>query len=619
MNIRIQDEGIHSHAVTIEHRNDGTMLARPVGELEPYAEKLTDRLEHWAEVQPERIFIAQRDQNGQWQELTYAQTLAQVKIIASYLSKQELSPERPIMVLSGNSTEHLLVGLAAMYIGVPYAPISPAYSLISRDYQKLKHIHALLTPGLIFVDNVNAFAPALASLDLTDCNIMTVTPCQSDLPFAEKIATLQSTLDTPLADNLTALNDAVNADTIAKFLFTSGSTGTPKGVINTQRMICANQVMLSSIFKYVRDEPPVLLDWLPWNHTFGGNHNVGIALYNGGTFYIDAGKPVPQGIHATLENLKDVSPTIYFNVPKGYEILVHHLKQQPDIAKKFFSKLRAFQYAGASMAQHVWDDLYALAEQYTGHRIPILTGLGSTETAPAAMFCSVEEAASGVVGTPIPGVELKLVPNLSKLEVRVRGVSVTPGYWREEERTRDAFDEEGFYCLGDAIKFIDPEAPSRGFLFDGRITEDFKLDTGTWVSVGTLRVAAIEFFAPLMQDLVVTGRDRGFVGGLVFPDVEHCRALIPNGESLTQTEIVAHENVRKAFMEKLQAFKKVATGSSNRICSLILQGTPAKLDASEITDKGSLNQNAVVEHRQQDVLDIYSDTPSENVLTIRNS
>ncbi len=612
-----KEDGIYAHPVEVTHRDDGSMLVKAESELAPYAEKLTDRLVHWAETKPDQIFIAQRDDQDEWQKLTYSETLQQVRSIASYLAKQNLSAERPVLVLSGNSIEQLLVGLAAMYIGVPYTPTSPAYSLISKDYEKLKYIHGLLTPGLLFCDDINDYASAINALDITDCLVVSLKAAETDLKTDYDVVSYADVLSTPTTSEVEELNAKVNAETIAKILFTSGSTGMPKGVINTQRMICSNQQMLLSVFPFMEKEAPVLLDWLPWNHTFGGNHNVGIVIYNGGTLYLDNGKPVPKGIAETLKNLAEISPTIYFNVPKGYEILVHKLKDNPDIAKTFFRKLRVIYYAGAGMAQHVWDDLYALAEQYAGHRIPILTGLGSTETAPGALFSSVAESASGVVGTPAPGIELKLVPNLEKLELRIKGISITPGYWREDDKTKEAFDEEGYYCLGDALKFIDPQAPSRGFIFDGRVSEDFKLDTGTWVAVGNVRVAAIEHFAPLIQDIVITGRERGFVGGLVFPDVEHCRALIPDAGGLSVEEIINHENVRNAFAEKLQAHAAQATGSSNKICSLILQSEPAQLDASEITDKGSLNQNAVVARRQNQVLDIYSADPSDRVITIR--
>ncbi len=360
-----------------------------------------------------------------------------------------------------------------------------------------------------------------------------------------------------------------------------------------------------------------MFDCLPWNHTFGGNKNTGLVVYNGGSLYIDGGKPVPKGIAETVANLREIAPTIYFNVPKGYELLAKELRQNPDMAKVFFSNLQVLFYAGAGMAQHVWNELLELSVQYTGRKVPILTGLGATETAPSAMFTSIEEAASGVVGVPLPGVELKLIPNQGKLEVRIKGVSVMPGYWRDEEQTAKAYDEEDYYCLGDALRFIDEEKPSRGFLFDGRVSEDFKLDTGTWVSVGTLKAHMIHEFAPYIQDVVIVGRDRGFISALVFPDVEHCRHLIDTEEgSLSLGQIVNHEAVRQVFSDHLASMAEKSTGSSTRIKSLVLQSQPADIDAHEMTDKGSLNSNAVISNRADIVDDIYSVAPSAQVITL---
>ncbi|MBR9867677.1 MAG: feruloyl-CoA synthase [Oceanospirillales bacterium] len=607
-----------TYDISVDKRDDGSMLVRSTAELPAYATRMTDKLEYWAAETPDKVLVAQRTEDKHhWETVTYAEALVKVKHLSQYLLNQNLSTERPLVILSGNSISHLLVSLAAMYVGIPFSPISTAYSLISTDFGKLRYITEKLTPGLVFVENLGPFRDAIDAVMPSDCSVLA---CEADHGidnFGFQLNLLRDAVSTPVTGDVAQANAAVNGDTIAKLLFTSGSTGMPKGVINTQRMLCANQEMIATYLEFVREQPPVLCDWLPWNHTFGGNKNTGLVIYNGGSLYIDGGKPVARGIAETVANLREIAPTIYFNVPKGYELLAKELRQNPDMAKVFFSNLQVLFYAGAGLAQHVWDELLELSVQYTGRKVPILTGLGATETAPSALFTSIEEAASGVVGVPIPGVELKLIPNQGKFEVRIKGVSVMPGYWRDEEQTAKAYDEEGYYCLGDALRFIDEEKPSRGFLFDGRVSEDFKLDTGTWVSVGTLKAHMIHEFAPYIQDVVIVGRDRGFISALVFPDVEHCRHLIDLEEgSLSLGQIVNHEAVRQVFSDHLASMAEKSTGSSTRIKSLVLQSQPADIDAHEMTDKGSLNSNAVISHRADIVDDIYSAHPSAQVITL---
>lgn len=620
MNAEILPVNVVTYDVRLDTREDGSMLVHSTGALPPYAIKLTDKLEYWAAETPNKVMIAQRTEDKQhWETVTYAEALVKIKHLSQYLLNQNLSTERPIVILSGNSISHLLVSLAAMYVGIPHAPISTAYSLVSTDFGKLRYIIEKLTPGLVFVENLGPFRDALDAVMPSDCRVLAFEAAHGSDSFGLDLSLFSEAVTTPVTDEVAKANEMVNGDTIAKLLFTSGSTGMPKGVINTQRMICANQEMIATYLQFVKEQPPILCDWLPWNHTFGGNKNTGLVIYNGGSFYIDGGKPVPKGIAETVTNLREIAPTIYFNVPKGYELLVKELKQHPDMAKVFFSNLQVLFYAGAGLAQHVWDDLLELSVQYTGRKVPVLTGLGATETAPSAMFTSIEEAASGVVGVPIPGVELKLVPNQGKLEVRVKGINVMPGYWRDAIQTQKAFDEEGYYCLGDALKFIDEREPSRGFYFDGRVSEDFKLDTGTWVSVGSLKAHMIHEFAPYIQDVVLVGRDRGFISALVFPDVEHCRNLIDLAEGpMSLEQIVNHEAVRQVFLNHLSSMAEKSTGSSTRIQSLVLQSRPADIDAHEMTDKGSLNANAVISNRADIIDDIYSPTPTSQVISLLN-
>ncbi|HSZ66512.1 MAG TPA: feruloyl-CoA synthase [Xanthobacteraceae bacterium] len=597
--------------VVIQQRADGAILMRSPQQLPPHPQKLTERLVHWARAEPERIFIAQRDAAGGWRKLTYAQTLAAVRAVAAALLERKLSPERPIAILSGNDIEHALLALAAMHVGIPYAPISVPYSLLSQDFGKLKAIVDILTPGLVFAANGAAFARAIAAAVPANVEIaVTVNP----LP--DRPTTLFSALlATPPAASVEAAHATVTAETIAKVLFTSGSTGQPKGVINTQLMLCANQAMIRGGLAFLADEPPVLIDWLPWNHTFGSNHNFGIVLDNGGSLYIDEGKPLPGAIEATARNLRDVAPTIYFNVPKGFEMLLPYLTAEPPLREKFFSRLKVLFYAGAALPQHVLDTYHRLAFATVGERILFMSSLGSTETAPAALACSWESERAANIGLPLPGVDLKLVPREGKLEARLKGANITPGYWRAPALNADAFDDEGYYKIGDALKFADPADPAKGLLFDGRLSEDFKLATGTWVSVGPLRAAFIAHFAPLVRDVVFAGADRDDVSALVFPDLDACKKLASGlAPDATAQSLPADARVVAEFARLLDSFVAASTGTSNRVTRMILLAEPPSLDIGEMTDKGSINQRAVLAHRQALVDDLYAAASPRHVI-----
>ncbi|HWW35789.1 MAG TPA: feruloyl-CoA synthase [Xanthobacteraceae bacterium] len=599
-------------SVEVERKPDGTILLRSPRALEPYPEKLTERLAHWGEAEPERIFLAQRDRTGAWRSVTYGAAFASVRAIAAALLERELSPERPIAILSGNDIEHALLGLAAMHVGVPYAPISVPYSLASRDFKKLKAIIEILTPGLVFAADGAAFAPAIAATVPQDVEVAVTANPVSDRPMTP----FTEFLDARPTAAVEAAHAKVGPATVAKILFTSGSTGQPKGVINTQQMLCANQAMIRGGLAFLGDgEPPVLVDWLPWNHTYGSNHNFGLVLDGGGSLYIDEGKPMPGAIEATARNLRDIAPTIYFNVPKGFEMLLPHLSEDRALRERFFSRLKLMFYAGAGLSQHVHDAFQELAVKTVGERIMFLTSLGSTETAPAALACSWESEQIGNIGLPLPGLELKLVPNEGKLETRMRGPNITPGYWRAPALTAAAFDEEGFYKIGDALKFADAAEPAKGLLFDGRIAEDFKLATGTWVSVGPLRMAFITQCAPLVRDVVLAGPDRDELAALIIPDVEACRKRAPElPPDAAAAVVLAHPQVRKAFEQFLGALSDPRRGTSARIGRAILLAEPPSLDVGEVTDKGSINQRAVLAHRAALVEELYADPPSANVI-----
>jgi feruloyl-CoA synthase len=551
--------------VLVERRTGDIVHLRSPHALPAYPAKITERLEHWARVAPERVLFAQRQRDG-WRTLTYRQALERARRVGQYLLQNELSVERPLVVLSGNDIEHALLHLGAMYVGIPYAPISPAYSLLSTDFGKLRAIFELLTPGLVFASPREPFHKAIDAM------------CGKTEVFHE----LSEVRETPAVDEAHA---RVGPDTIAKFLFTSGSTGTPKAVINTQRMWCSNQAMIASLFEFFRDEPPVLVDWAPWHHTAAGNHDFGLVLYNGGSYYIDEGKPLPGAIETTVRNLREVAPTWYFNVPRGFEALLPYLRTDEQLRSTFFSKLKVLWFAGAALPQHVFDEMKELAWRTCGEEIAFLTGFGATETGPETLARLWPTANVANMGLPPPGAEVKLVPFQNSFEMRLKGPHITPGYWRQPELTAQAFDEEGYYRIGDAFTF-DEGDPAKGLLFAGRIAEDFKLSTGTWVHVGALRARFIEHCAPLVRDVVIAGEGRSEVGALIFPGSE------PNFAQL---------------QAKLASFP--STGSSNRIARAIVLDEPPSLDAGEMTDKGSINQRAVLRRRAALVQELYTDSP----------
>jgi feruloyl-CoA synthase len=599
-------------AVNVERRDDGTIYLRPKTPLGDYPVRLTDRLHHWAKAEPNRVFMAERDAGGGWRQITYAQLLDSSRRIASALLARGLSAERPIVILSGNSVDHALIAFGALYAGIPFCPVSPAYSLVSKDYGKLGFVLKLLTPGLVFADDASKFADALTANVSMGTEIAASRGSLAGRDVT-KLSDLMATLEHPRLD---AAHEAIGPDTIAKFLLTSGSTGNPKAVINTQRMICANQVMLRETLAFLKDEPPVIVDWLPWNHTFGGNHNIGLTLFNGGSMYLDEGKPMPGGIEETVRNLRDISPTVYFNVPKGYESLLPYLRDDRALRAKFFGRLHAMFFSGAALSPFVWNSLDELAVAETGFRVPMLTGLGATETSPFFMSVRPDTSRSGHVGLPVLGNDAKLLPNNGKIEVRAKGPNVTPGYWRQPELTAAAFDEEGFYKFGDALKPADPDDFDAGFDFDGRIAEDFKLASGTWVSVGPLRARFVAACAPLVRDVVVVGINRDTLSALVVLDLDGCRLINPNLAPNDIAAAAADPLVRAAFRERFAKFLATATGSSTRITRAVLFDTPLSIDRGEVTDKGSINQRAVLEHRADLIESIYAPTPSAQIIAL---
>jgi feruloyl-CoA synthase len=608
---RVREVHIAPLRTTVDRRADGTLYMQSPDPLGPYPAALTARIEHWARVAPDRTCVAERDAMGNWTRVSYADVSSRIRHLAQALIDRKLSSDRPVVIVSGNSIDHLLLALAAMYAGVPHAPIAPAYSLLAREHGALQYVFDLLQPGLVFAANGAPFERALRATLPSSAELVVSTSAPDGLASTP----LASLAETPITAAVDAAHARVNGDTIAKILFTSGSTGRPKAVVNTQRMLCSNQEMLRTVMPFLSDEPPVLCDWLPWNHTFGGNHNIGIALYNGGSFYIDEGKPTPEGIKATVRNLREIASTAYYNVPRGYEVLMPYLQRDEALRATFFSRVKLLFYAAAGLGQRFWDELRDVAIEACGEEILMMTGLGATESAPYAISTGKEGAASGVIGLPVPGVQLKLVPAGTKIEARLKGPNVTPGFWRQDDITANAFDEEGYYKLGDAVRFIEPGDPSKGLMFDGRLNEDFKLSTGTWVSVGPLRTRFLQHFGRLAQDVVIAGHDRFYLGALVVPNLEACAALCSGlSEAPTPTEVLRHPVVRARFQLLLDEFAALQTGSAATIARLLLLEERPSLDAREVTDKGSLNQRAVLTHRAPLVDDLYATPPPSPVI-----
>ena len=579
----------------------GILHMRSLETLEPMPERLLDRLVHWAQVRPEHTFIAARDSDGEWRRISYAQMLEDVRAIAQSLLVYGLGAERPLAILSGNDIEHLQMALGAMYAGIPYCPVSPAYSLLSQDFAKLRHVCDLLQPGLIFVSDAAVYQRAVDAVLPADTPLVAVRGEMAERPQVS----FASLLEQPGGAEAQAAFMASGPDTIAKFLFTSGSTKLPKAVITTQRMLCANQQMLLQTFPVFAEEPPVLVDWLPWNHTFGGSHNLGIVLYNGGTLYLDGGKPTAQGFAETLRNLKEISPTAYLTVPKGWEELVTALETDSDLRARFFARIKLFFFAAAGLSQSIWDRLDRVAEQHCGERIRMMAGLGMTEASPSCTFTTGPLSMAGYIGLPAPGCEVRLVPVDGKLEGRFRGPHIMPGYWRAPEQSAEAFDDEGFYRSGDAIKLADPCNPQWGLMFDGRLAEDFKLSSGVFVSVGPLRNRAVLEGSPYVQDLVIAAPDRECLGALVFARLYECRQLSGLPADASDAQVLASEPVRQWFADWLQRLNLQASGNASRLEWIALQDEAASIDRGEITDKGSINQRAVLQWRAAHVEALY--------------
>jgi len=597
--------------IRTERAANGSIVIRSATPLAAYDASLARMFRAAAAAQPARVFLAERAGDG-WRSVTYAQVRALVDGLAQALIDRGLSAERPVMILSGNAIDHALLMLAGFAAGVPVAPISVAYSVQSQDHAKLKQIAELLAPGLVYVTDTAPFAGALAALDLTNVEIV-ASRNGGGRPGVIAFDELARTKPGPAVEAAVA---AANADTVAKILFTSGSTGAPKGVINTHGMLTANQQQIVQLWPFLNDDPLVLVDWLPWNHTFGGNHNFNLALRHAGTLHIDGGKPLPALVAETVRNLGEISPTVYFNVPAGYAALLPHLEKDDGLARAFFKRLRLIFYAGAALPQDLWERLEAVSLRTLGARVPMTSSWGTTETAPLAVAAHYLIERAGNVGVPAPGCEVKLVPAGAKLEIRVRGPNVTPGYWKRPDLTAAAFDADGFYRPGDAMRLADANDPARGLLFDGRLAEDFKLMTGVWVHVGVLRVGVLAAASPALQDAVIAGENRGFVGLLAWLNPAGCQRLIGAGAPEGLAELTRHSAVRAHVRTGIARWNAGETGTSQKIARVLLLAAPPSIDENEITDKGYINQRRVLERRAHEVDRLYAPAPDDEVIVI---
>jgi feruloyl-CoA synthase len=579
--------------------------------LQAVAPHVPSYLRHWAAERPDHTWLAQRrGAGGEWFRLSYADARRQVDGLTQALLDMGCSADRPVAILSGNSIEHALLTMAAMQAGVPAAPVSPAYSLLSQDHAKLRTIFDLIRPGLVLVQDGEPFAKALGALDLRGVTLVHVQrPCPGS--DSQAFDDLAATRPSAAVD---AAVGALTPDSVGKLLFTSGSTGSPKAVINTQRMMCANLAMARQARpRAPQDAPPAILDWMPWNHTMGGNASFNQLLADGGTLYIDEGKPLPGAFDTTLRNLREVSPTYFSNVPAGYAMLATALEHDDELARGFFQNLRLLAYGGATLSDDLYRRMQALAVRHTGQRIVFFTGWGATETAPTATATYWDTERVGLIGLPYAGVELKLVPAGPKYELRLRGPIVTPGYYRQPELTRAAFDDEGFYKIGDAATFVDDNDPAQGLVFAGRVAEDFKLASGTFVHVGPLRVAAIAAASPLLQDALVAGQDRDFVALLAWLNLDACRKASGRADAGLH-ELIHDATVRQRVRDGLRAHNAVHPGSSFRIQRVLLMDEPPSIDGNELTDKGYINQRAALQRRAPLVERLYAASPDDEVI-----
>jgi feruloyl-CoA synthase len=591
---------------------DGNWYVQAAESLGAFPDNLTECLISGAQDYPERWIAASRSSDGHWRGVSYAVMLSRARAIARSLLVLRLPAGRPIAILSGNGMEHLQLSMGAMFAGIATAPLSPAWSLTPNDFSRLRHAFDTLDPSMVFAADWDRFRNALDAVDMTGRVLVSNTGAPGAMSFASLAAA-------HFPDDVAIPSDRLSPDTVVKYLFTSGSTGMPKAVPTTHRMLCSNQQMLLQTFPQFGVEPPVLVDWLPWHHTYGGSHNVGIVLYNGGTLYIDEGKPAPGSVGVTLRNLADIAPTAYFNVPKGWDDLAGALETDAVLANKFFSRLQMMFFAGAGLSQATWDRLDRLSERYCGERVRMMSGLGMTETSPASLFATLVTAQAGYIGVPAPGCDIKLADVEGRLELRYKGPHVMRGYHpTASQAPQDVFDAEGYFCSGDAATFLDPAHPELGLRFDGRLADNFKLASGVFVDVTALRTHVISLVDANCHDVVVTGIDRTEIGVLVFPLVDACRTLSGLGSHASVQMALASTPVRAAFSEALRAVNASSAGSSSFVAWFALLDEPASIDTGELTEKGAVSARKVLDLRRELIGRLYDRTDETTLVLYAN-
>ncbi len=575
--------GLAPQQARVSRRDDGTLLLTSPRDLGPVAARTGDWLDDWATRTPDAVFLAERDGPG-WREVTYAEARSKVRSLAGWLLAQGLAPGDTIAILSGNGVDHGLLALAAQYVGLVSSAVAEQYTLIPGAHDRLAHVLELLAPKLIFVDDAKRYGEGLMLAEARDVPALAVQTAGAPRPVTD-IADAYAHDDT----GVDAAKAKVGPDTLAKILFTSGSTSHPKGVPTTHRMMCVNQAQLASCFPLLTHRPPRIVDWLPWNHVFGGSHNFNMMLANGGALYVDDGKPTDALFPRTLENLRMKTGTLSFNVPVGYARLLDALREDGALRRDFFDGLDFFFYAGASLPQEIWEGLEQMSQEELGRRLMMISSWGMTETAPACLLVHEPVSESGIVGVPVPGVTIKLIPEEDgRYELRVKGPNVMAGYYDDAEKTAESFDAEGYLISGDAVKFVDPDDPDRGLRFDGRISDDFKLTSGTWVRAANVRGELLKALEGLAADAVITGHDRAELGALIVP-AEPANGA--EGEALDDPALLA------AIRERLEGLAAKATGSSTRIARALVMAEPPSLADHEITAKGNLNNRKMLTRR----------------------
>ncbi|MFS4436901.1 feruloyl-CoA synthase [Paracoccaceae bacterium GXU_MW_L88] len=580
------------HKVIREDRDDGTILLRSAYEMEPHVKNTGVWLHDWAEKTPDNVALAERDGDG-WRDITYADLLAKVRAVAAGLLERGYAPGDRIAILSANGVDHLILSLAAQYVGMPVSSLAEQYSLIEEAHPRLIYVLGKLKPKLAFVDDAARYGKAIALDEMNGIEV--IASATEGAP--RNVIHFADLLDATPDDAVDQAHAEVGPDTLAKILFTSGSSSEPKGVLTTQRMMCVNQAQMAAVMPYLSTRRQQITDWLPWNHVFGGSHNVNMMLSSGGQLNVDGGKPTGKGFARTLENRLMRPSSLAFNVPVGFAMLVDAAEKDPEARKAFFSEIDLIFYAGASLPQDVWDKLEQFCMEEGGGLPMMASSWGLTETAPAVVMVHEPIGRSGVIGVPLPGIELKLIPDEDmRCEIRVKGPNVTPGYFEDDTKTAAAFDEEGYFITGDAVRFVDEADPSKGLVFDGRVSEDFKLNTGTWVQAGNLRMSALKELKGLAQDVVICGHDRGEVGLFVFP--------IPGSYDETDTTegAVTDGHLMAKVEAELREMNAGVTGSAKRITRALILAEPPSVEGQEITDKGSLNINKIL-NRRADLLE----------------